>query len=84
MKWPVPPGRETDVAAKGAPFLATLQRRLFEITGVMLCTSTNMQTVNLTVASVPLSFDISTIRPEQILSWNDALHSRVVAASRFR
>jgi hypothetical protein len=36
-----------------------------------------MQTVNLTHASVPLSFDITSIRTDQILVWNDGLHSAI-------
>lgn len=38
-----------------------------------------MHTVNLSVASVPLSFDVQSIRPEQILTWNGDFHDAVVA-----
>ena len=37
-----------------------------------------MQSANLTIGSVPLSFDVNTLRPEQILTWNDDLQQRVV------
>jgi hypothetical protein len=37
-----------------------------------------MQTVNLSVASVPLSFDVQSIRPEQILTWNIELQQSIV------
>ena len=73
--------RETDLGGKRRTVLATLQRRLFEITrrNRLLHFRQTMQTVNLTVGSVPLSFDVNTLRPDQILTWNDDLHSRVVA-----
>ncbi len=38
-----------------------------------------MQTVNLTHASVPLSFDIKNIRPDQILTWNDSLEKAIAS-----
>ena len=37
-----------------------------------------MQTANLTLGSVPLSFDVESLRPEQLLTWNEELHERVV------
>src|SRR5690606_3362034 len=36
-----------------------------------------MQSVNLTHASVPLSFDIKSIRSDQILVWNDRVQREV-------
>ena len=38
-----------------------------------------VQTVNLTWASVPLSFDVKSIRAEQILTWNSVLQDAVAA-----
>ena len=40
-----------------------------------------MQTVNLTHASVPLSFDITHIRPDQILVWNGGLHAALTGGA---
>jgi predicted DNA-binding WGR domain protein len=61
--------------------LATLQQRLFEISrrNRLLHFRQTMQTTNLSVASVPLSFDVNSIRPEQILTWNAELHDSIVA-----
>ncbi|MAT72637.1 MAG: DNA helicase [Planctomycetaceae bacterium] len=59
--------------------LAKLRERLFEISrrNKLLHFRPTMQSVNLTHASVPLSFDIQSIRPGQILVWNDRLHREV-------
>ncbi len=61
--------------------LRKLRERLFEISrrNRLLHFRATMQTVNLTHASVPLTFDIQNIRPDQILVWNDALHEKIVA-----
>lgn len=57
--------------------LSKLRERLFEISkrNRLLHFHATMQTVNLTYASVPLSFDITNIRPDHILVWNKALHA---------
>jgi hypothetical protein len=67
--------RETDISGKSRTVLATLQQRLLEISrrNRLLHFRQTMQTVNLTVASVPLAFDINSIRPEQILTWDKDL-----------
>jgi predicted DNA-binding WGR domain protein len=72
---------ETDIRGKRRTVLATLQQRLFEISrrNRLLHFRQTMQTVNLSVASVPLSFDVNSIRPEQILTWNGEFHDSVVA-----
>ena len=56
--------------------LAKLRERLFDISrrNRLLHFRPTLQTVNLTQASVPLSFDIRNIRPEQILIWDPRLH----------
>jgi predicted DNA-binding WGR domain protein len=73
--------RHADVRDKRRAVLATLQQRLFEISrrNRLLHFRQTMQTVNLSIASVPLSFDVSSIRPEQILTWNQELHDSVAA-----
>jgi predicted DNA-binding WGR domain protein len=72
---------EADIRDKRRAVLTTLQQRLFEISrrNRLLHFRQTMQTVNLSVASVPLSFDVNSIRPEQILTWNNDLHDDVAA-----
>ena len=57
--------------AKKQVILSKLQERLFEISrrNRLLHFRPTMHAVNLTHASVPLSFDVKSIRPEQILTW---------------
>ncbi len=61
--------------------LTKLRERLFEISrrNKLLHFRPTMQTVNLTQASVPLSFDIKSIRLDQILVWNEKLQKEVSA-----
>jgi len=65
-----------DLDGKHQIVLAKLQERLFEISrrNRLLHFRPTLQSVNLTQSSVPLSFDVRTIRPEQILTWNERLH----------
>ena len=68
---------QKDDRSKQHVVLGKLRERLFEISkrNRLLHFHATMQTVNLTHASVPLSFDITNIRPDQILVWNDSLHA---------
>ena len=68
-----------DRKSKQQVVLTRLQQRLFEISrrNRLLHFRQTMQTVNLTQASVPLAFDVRSLRPDQILTWNDALHAAV-------
>ncbi len=68
---------EEDDRSKQHVVLSKLRERLFEISkrNRLLHFRATMQTVNLTHASVPLSFDITNIRPDQILVWNESLHA---------
>jgi hypothetical protein len=68
---------QKDDRSKQHVVLSKLRERLFEISrrNRLLQFHATMQTVNLTHASVPLSFDITNIRPDQILVWNDSLHA---------
>lgn len=61
-----------DLETKHEIVLAKLQQRLFDVSrrNRLLHFRPTMQTVNLTEASVPLSFDYKNIRPEQLLTWN--------------
>ena len=69
-----------DRRTKQEVVLRKLRERLFEISrrNRLLHFRPTMQTVNLTEASVPLSFDVRSIRPQQILVWNDEFHQSVV------
>ena len=61
--------------------LSKLRERLFEISrrNRLLHFRPTMQSVNLTHASVPLSFDIKNIRPEQVLTWTERLERKFAA-----
>jgi predicted DNA-binding WGR domain protein len=73
--------RSADPRGRHEMILGRLQQRLFEISrrNRLLHFRPTMQTVNLTLASVPLSFEIQSIRPEQILTWNAEFQQAVVA-----
>lgn len=61
--------------------LGKLQDRLFEISrrNRLLHYRQTMHSVNLTHASVPLSFDIRSIRPEHILTWGEKFRKDILA-----
>lgn len=68
----MPSFESADRRGRRAMILSCLQQRLFEISrrNRLLHFRATTQTVNLTWASVPLSFDVKHIRPEQILTWS--------------
>ncbi len=68
-------------AARRCAILEKLRERLFEINrrNRLLHFRTTMQTVNLTQASIPLSFDVTTIRPDQVLTWDGAFRKGVLS-----
>ena len=70
-----------DGLAKQRIILTRLQERLFEISrrNRLLHFRPTMQTLNLTNASVPLSFDIEHIRPDQVLTWHGTFRNEVIA-----
>jgi predicted DNA-binding WGR domain protein len=76
----IPGFKQKDDRSKQHVVLSKLRERLFEISkrNRLLHFRATMQTVNLTHASVPLSFDITSIRPDQILVWNAALQKALV------
>ena len=61
-----------DRPGKRQVVLGKLQERLFEINrrNRLLHFRSNLQTVNLTHSSIPLSFDASNIRSDQVLTWS--------------
>ncbi|MCP4079690.1 MAG: DUF4011 domain-containing protein [Planctomycetaceae bacterium] len=68
-----------DLAGKQQILLDRLQQRLFEISrrNRMLHFRPNMQSINLTQASVPLSFDYKNIRDDQILKCDRGLEEMI-------
>ena len=73
-----------DRRGRRALILSCLQQRLFEISkrNRLLEFRATTQTVNLTWASVPLSFDVQSIRPEQILTWGHDFKDAVAAGGQ--
>lgn len=73
-----------DRKGRRALILTCLQQRLFEISrrNRLLHFRPTMQTVNLTWASFPLSFDMRSIKPEQILTWNHDFRDAVTAGGQ--
>ena len=72
-------GFETkDHRTKQAVVLSKLKQRLFDISkrNRLLNFRATMQSVNLTQASVPLSFNLATIKADQLLIWNQSLHKK--------
>ncbi|GAB5442886.1 MAG: WGR domain-containing protein [Fuerstiella sp.] len=61
--------------------LSKLRERLFEINrrNRLLQFRATGQSINLTVASIPLSFDVESIRPQQVLTWDGSFRSRISA-----
>ncbi|MDC0935906.1 hypothetical protein OAS39_06445, partial [Pirellulales bacterium] len=60
--------------------LSKLRERLFEVSrrNKLLHFRTTMQSVNLTHASVPLSFDVKNVGPDQLFVWNNDLQQQLV------
>jgi hypothetical protein len=79
----IPDWKSADPQGKRGLILSRLQQRLFEISrrNRLLHFRPTMHSVNLTWASVPLSFDYRNIRPEQILTWNDSLQQAIASGS---
>ena len=69
-----------DCPGKRQIILGKLQQRLFEINrrNRLLHFRTTMQTVNLTHSSIPLLFDVTNVRPDQVLTWDGTFRSEVL------
>lgn len=80
----MPSFESVDRPGRRALILSCLQQRLFEISkrNRLLHFRATMQTVNLTWASVPLSFDVQNVRPEQILTWGHDFKAAVTAGGQ--
>jgi DNA polymerase III delta prime subunit len=70
-----------DRRGKRAAILSCLQQRLFDISrrNRLLSFRATAQAVNLTWASVPLSFDVENVRPGQIVTWGGPLKDAITA-----
>jgi len=79
-----PSFESADRRGKRALILSCLQQRLFEISrrNRLLHFRATTQVVNLTWASVPLSFDVQNVRSEQILTWGHAFKDAVTAGGQ--
>jgi len=73
-----------DRAGKQRIILSRLQKRLFEISrqNRLLHFRPTMSSLNLTQASVPLSFAAENIRPDQILTWGGKFAGQLLEKSR--
>ncbi len=73
-----------DLQGKQQVLLDRLQQRLFEVSrrNRLLHFRPSMQSVNLTQASVPLSFDYKNIRPDQIFTCDDRLQRQIAEGNR--
>ncbi len=72
---------QRDRKGKRQILLGKLRERLFEISrqNRLLHHRPTLQTVNLTYASVPLQFDLKSIKPEQLLTWRKDLQDQIVS-----
>ncbi|MBE2213010.1 MAG: WGR domain-containing protein [Opitutaceae bacterium] len=73
--------RDGTPTERGKIILAHLRNRLFEISrrNRLIHFKPTLQTLNLTLASVPLLLDHRNIRPEQLFLWHDAIAKPLVA-----
>ena len=73
-----------DPAGKQRIILGRLEKRLFEISrqNRLLHFRPTMSALNLTQASIPLSFAVEHIRPDQILTWSGAFPKQLLDKSR--
>lgn len=73
--------KEKDTKTKQTVVLGRLRERLFDLTrrNRLLHFKATMQSVNLTQASVPLSFDVKNVRADQILTWHSATQKEFIS-----
>ncbi|MEI7687369.1 MAG: DUF4011 domain-containing protein, partial [Planctomycetota bacterium] len=78
-----PESTAADPPTRTETILTCLRRRLFDVSrrNRLLHFRPTNQSINLTWASVPLAFDVQTIRPEQILTANKALQKILASGS---
>jgi hypothetical protein len=79
----LPAWSSADRGGRRALILSCLQQRLFDISrrNRLLHFRATMQSINLTWASVPLTFDFAKVRPEQILTWDHAFKKAILAGN---
>ena len=74
-----------DLVSKRQIVMAKLQKRLFEISrrNRLLNFRSTMQNIDLTLASVPLTHDVSKIRPKQLFTSDHRLQKMIVSEKPF-
>ena len=80
----IPGFAEQDTGSRQQLIFARLRERLFDLTrrNRLLSFQQNLQTVNLTQGSVPLSFNLREIRADQILVWSETLSKQVAEGKK--
>ncbi|MCP5020834.1 MAG: DUF4011 domain-containing protein [bacterium] len=76
--------QQKDLQGRHQIVLSKLQQRLFEISrrNRLLHFKATQQSTNLTCASVPLSFDPSSLRADQILTWNHRFKKDLISGDK--
>ncbi len=76
----IPGFHEADISGRRRMVLSRLRERLFEISkrNRLLFFKPSLQSLNLTFASVPILFDVRSIRPEQLFTWQESVESQLV------
>ena len=71
--------QKQDRSGKRKVILSKLQERLFEINrrNRLLQFRSTLHTINLTQASIPISFDVANIREKQVLTWNGSFRESI-------
>ena len=77
----IPGFHDADVSGRRRMVLSRLRERLFEISrrNRLLYFKPSLQSLNLTFASVPILFDVRSIRPEQLFTWQKSVESELVS-----
>ncbi len=80
----IPGFSEQDTGTRQQLIFSRLRERLFDLTrrNRLLSFQQNLQTVNLTQGSVPLSFNLREIRDDQILVWSDSLSKQIAQGKK--
>ena len=79
----IPGFHDADTSGRRPLVLARLRERLFELSrrNRLLYYKPSLQSLNLTFASVPILFDPSSIRPDQLFTWQPEIQKLLVDGS---
>jgi len=80
----IPGFHDADLSGRRRMVLSRLRERLFEISkrNRLLFFKPSLQSLNLTFASVPILFDVRSIRPEQLFTWQESVESQLVGGQQ--